>query len=110
MSENVTKELLTEVKEYLRLRKELIETEVVIKVSKLIASLILIILGVISFAISLSFFIFSLVLFLSIYMGDIYALCIGGLIFIFIWITLYIFKKKLILNPIAKFTNKLIHS
>ena len=110
MSENVTKELLTEVKEYLRLRKELIEIEAVIKVSKLIASIIVIIIGVIFLTISLSFFVFSLSLFLSTYIGDIYALCIGGFIFILIWIMLYLFKKKLILNPIAKFTNKLIHS
>ena len=110
MSENVTKELLTEVKEYLRLRKELIEIEAVIKVSKLIASIIVIIIGVIFLTISLSFFVFSLSLFLSTYIGDIYALCVGGLIFILIWTMLYLFKKKLILNPIAKFTNKLIHS
>jgi hypothetical protein len=110
MSENVTKKMLTEVKEYLRLRKELIKTEAVIKVSKLTTSIILTIIGVISLSISLSFFVFSIALYLSSYIGYIYAFCIGGLIFILILIMIYLFKKKLILNPIAKFINKLIHS
>ena len=109
MTENVTNNLLTEVKEYLRLRKELAETELTIKVTQLISSLIVTVISIIFFTLAILFFVFSFVFYLRTYTGDIYAFIIGGAIFILLWILLYIFKKKIIVNPIAKFTNKIIH-
>ena len=108
MTENVTNNLLTEVKEYLRLRKELVETELTIKATQLISSLILAVISIIFITLSITFFVFSFVLYLRTYTGDIYAFIVGGAIYILLWILLYLLKKRIIINPIAKFINKRI--
>ena len=108
MAENVKNNLLTEVKQYLRLRKELAETELIIRVTQLISLLTIIVVGLVFLSLSITFFIFSLVFYLSAYIGSVYAFTIGGLIFIILWVLLYLFKKSIIINPIAKFTSKII--
>ena len=110
MTENVTNNLMTEVKEYLRLRKELAETELTIKVTQLISSLIVTVISIIFLTLAILFFVFSFVIYLRTYTGDIYAFLIGGAIFILLWILLHLFKKKIIVNPVAKFTDKTVSS
>ena len=110
MTENVTNNLMTEVKEYLRLRKELAETELTIKVTQLISSLIVTVITIIFLTLAILFFVFSFVVYLRTYTGDIYAFLIGGAIFILLCILLHLFKKKIIVNPVAKFTDKTVSS
>ena len=108
MTENVTNKLLTEVKEYLRLRRELAETEITIRATKLISSLIVAVISIIFITLAITFFVFSAVFYIRTYTGDIYAFIIGGVIFILLLLLLYLLKKRVIMNPIAKLTNKTI--
>ena len=108
MTENVTNNLLTEVKEYLRLRKDLAETELTIKVTQLITSLIVAVISIVFITLSITFFVFSFVFYLRTYTDDVYALMAGGVIFILLWVVICFLKKRIIMNPIAKITNKII--
>ena len=81
-----------------------------IKVTQLISSLIVTVITIIFLTLAILFFVFSFVVYLRTYTGDIYAFLIGGAIFILLWILLHLFKKKIIVNPVAKFTDKTVSS
>lgn len=106
MAENATNELITEVKEYLRLRKELVKIELTIKTAHIISQIAILIISTILFTLSLTFIVVAITLCIKTYVGEIYAYILGGLIFIIIWYIIYLFRYQIIKNPIAKFINK----
>lgn len=108
MHENLTNELLTEVKHYLRLRKELFETETTIRVTKVVSTIVIIISALIMSTLTLTFFVIAIVSLLKIYVGDILAFTIGGVMFIIFWVIFYIFRKTIIVNTVAKFLSTII--
>ncbi len=108
MAENATPKMLTEVKEYLRLRKELIKTEATIKTTQIASQIALLIISTILYTLSLTFIVIAITLYLKIFVGEIYAYILGGLIFIVVWYIIYLIRGKIIKNPIAKFISTII--
>ena len=108
MSQNVTKNLTTEVKEYLRLRKELAKTEIIIKSTETISALIITLISIIFFSLTITFIVIATILYIKQYTGDIAAYLIGSLLFILIWIVIYLLRKRIINNQIAKFIKQII--
>lgn len=106
MAKNATNELFTEVKEYLRLRKELFKTVTTLKATHLISKIAIVIISTILFTLFLTFIVVAITLCLKTYVGDIYAYILGAFIFIVIWYIIYLFRYQFIKTPIAKFLDK----
>lgn len=105
---NITEEFMTEVKEYLRLRKEHLEIVATIKVTKVITQAILLITGIVALMSMATFFIISAVLLIKPYVGEILAFFFGGILYICFWFIVYLLRNIIIINPIAKFVNSII--
>ena len=101
---NITEEFMTEVKEYLRLRKEHLEIVATIKVTKVITQAT----GIVALMSMATFFIISAVLLIKPYVGEILAFFFGGILYICFWFIVYLLRNIIIINPIAKFVNSII--
>ena len=108
MIENKTKGVMAEVQDYLRLRKELLKTEATIKITQIISSILVTIIGIVLFTLITTFIVLSIVFIIKPIIGEIYAFMIGAIIFILICIFIYLLKKYIIEIPIAKFITKII--
>lgn len=108
MRENCNYDLLTEVKEYLRLRKELFENDVVIKLTTILTAIIITITTIFVAVVTTAFFVIALTLYLKQYTGEVLASLSGGAIYILLWLVVYLFKTVLIVNPLGKLIHKLI--
>ena len=99
---------LTEIKEYLLLRKELLTIEAATKATRFAAAVILILTGIISAM--------GVVLLLTIagayalepYTGKPLALIIGAVAYILVWVAVYLLRRTLILNRLARFIYKVL--
>lgn len=99
---------MTEIKEYLLLRKELFTIEAATKATRFAAAVILILTGIISAM--------GVVLLLTIagayalepYTGKPIALSIGAAAYLLVWVMVYLFRRKLILDPLARFIYKVL--
>lgn len=109
MSKNATQELMTEVKEYLRLNSELIKVKTVIKISYLAASIIFITILIISLFITSILLTLAGVHLIKPIVGEAFAFAIGGGGYLILIVVIYLLRTPLIVSPIAKQTNKLIN-
>ena len=108
MVNNVTAELLTEVKEYLRLRKTELEITTVIKISKLLSMAVMLLAAIIFISIASILFVIAGILYIEPFTGSVWAFISGGIVYLLLWLILYIFRVSLVYNPIARFINLII--
>lgn len=102
--EGISKEL----KEYLRLRKELLTMEVTAKATNFAAAFILLISGLIVVMGTILFLMLAGVSALEPYTGRAMAFMIGGGSYIAVWVLIFLFRNALIINPLARFIYKVI--
>ena len=101
--------LFTEVKHYVDLQKDYVKLDITHKLTILLSTLILILVLVILGMIALLYFSFTLAYVLEPYVGGLtnsYAIITGGILIL--GFIIYIFRKKLIIQPLTNFLANLL--
>ena len=101
--------LFTEVKHYVDLQKDYIKLDITHKLTILLSTLILILVLVILGMIALLYLSFTLAYVLEPYVGGLtnsYAIITGGILIL--GFIIYIFRKKLIIQPLTNFLANLL--
>ena len=101
--------LFTEVKHYVDLQKDYVKLDITHKLTILLSTLILILILVILGMIALLYLSFTLAYVLETYVGGLtnsYAIITGGILIL--GFIIYIFRKKLIIQPLTNFLANLL--
>lgn len=101
---------MTELKEYLLLRKELFTIGAATKATRFAAAIILILTGLISAMGIILLLIIAGAYALEPYTGKPIALSIGAVAYLLVWVIVYLFRRNLILDPLARFIYKVLKS
>ena len=100
-------QLISEIKEYFGLQKDLLKIESVEKLTILISSFLILMISVILGGGALFYLLFALAYLLEPLIGLIGAFCIIGCICLLILVVVILLRKRLIINPIVRFLYKL---
>lgn len=99
--------LITEIKKYIVLQKDLLKIESVEKLTILISSFLILMISVILGGGALFYLLFALAYFLEPITGMIGAFCIIGIVCLLMLAVVILLRKQLIINPIVRFLYKL---
>lgn len=99
--ENKYQRLIDDGKEYARMRYDLLRLEVLEKTSRVLALFLLIILGLFLVLAAFTYFALAVAAALQPTLGAVAALCIVGGVFLLILLTLFLFRKQIVVNPIV---------
>lgn len=101
------RQLITEIREYIVLQKDLFKVESVEKLTILISSFLILMLSVILGGGALFYLLFALAYLLEPIIGMVGAFSIIGCVCLLILIIVILLRKRLIINPIVRFLYKL---
>ncbi len=100
MSDDKYQKLIRDGKQYVRMRYDLLRLELLEKMSRILAVILLIIVATFLILAAFIYFTFAIVAWLQPMLGTVVPLCIVGGFFVLLLLILILLRKKLFVNPI----------
>lgn len=101
------RQVIAEIKQYLSLQCEWVKLDSVEKLTRIVSSLIFLILAIILIAIALLYLSLSVVHIIQIYTGAVAAYSIMAGFFLLLFVVLWLLRRSCIVNPILRFFYKM---
>ncbi|MGN0186503.1 MAG: phage holin family protein [Paludibacteraceae bacterium] len=101
MIDNNYQHLIDDSKRYLRMRYDMLRLELLEKLSRIVALLLLVMVSTVLGLAAFIYFTFAFVAWLKPWLGTVVPLCIVGGVFVLLLIVGIIFRKQLFINPLV---------
>ena len=108
MKDELYRQLLNDGKRYLQSRYDLLRLELLEKLSRIIALLLMVFTSMILLLAAFFYFSFALMEWLGSFVGRIPAVCIIGGFFVLLLLAGFIFRKQLFLNPMIRLLSDIL--
>ncbi|MCI7430135.1 MAG: phage holin family protein [Bacteroidales bacterium] len=100
MADSTYQHLIDDSKRYLRMRYDMLRLELLEKLSRIVALILLVVVSTVLALAAFIYFTFALVAWLTPMLGAVLPLCIVGGVFVLLLILGIVFRKSLFINPL----------